>query len=262
MKKVTTKSIVEYYNKRVSEHGDSGHSTLLDDNLRALEVETVQQWLNPKDNVLEVFCGNGVSTLEFSGNCAHITACDLSDKMIKSAKVNLKQCKQPITNVTFEQCDVTGIDNSYSPGQFNTVVSVRGLINLPSRELQKEVILKLHKLLPNKGKFIFIEGYRNGLERINQLRTQNSLKPLEEPWYDKYFEEPELQQFLNQYFTVKEERNLDIYFLVSRVLYPLACLPNEPDFSNLCNTVARLLVPYARTNVGTTLLICRCLEKK
>ena len=262
VKEITTERILEYYNQRVSEHGDSGHSTLLDDNMRMLEIGTVQNWLSPTDNVLEVFCGNGVTTLEIAGHCNSVVACELSEKMFESASRNLKQRKPFRTNVTFERRNALEIDEAYSAGQFDTVLSVRGLINLPSWELQKEMILKIHKLLPKGGKYLFIEGYRNGLSKINDLRKEFSLKPLSEPWYDNNLEEPELSEFLLQYFTVKDERNLDIYFLTSRVLYPLACLPSEPQFSSTCNTVARLLVSYARADAGASLLICRCLEKK
>jgi SAM-dependent methyltransferase len=253
---------IKYYDGRVSQHGDTGHSTLLDDNMRVLEIETVENWLGETDRVLEVFCGNGVSTLEFATHCSHVVACDLSEKMIVSAMRNLADRRPIRKNVRFEQRNILDIDSAYTPGQFDTVVSIRGLINLPSRDLQKEAILKIHGLLPKNGKFIFIEGYRNGLNAINRLRKKFSLKPLSMPWYDNYFEEPELSEFLLNLFRVKDKRNLDIYFFVSRVLYPLACLPSEPEFSNICNTVARLLVPYARIEEGTTLLICQCLEKK
>ena len=257
-----TKQIIDYYDARVTEHRDSGHSTLLDDNLRKLEIETVENWLTDSDRVLEIFCGNGLSTLEFAKRCKSVVACDLSEKMIESAKRNLAGRKPSSTNVTFEKQDVLEIDKAYSPGQFDTVVSVRGLINLPSFGAQKEAILKVHGLLPKRGKFIFLEGYRNGLERINDLRAKFSLKPLSEPWYDRYFEDPELSDFLGEHFDVGDERNLDMYFLVSRVLYPHAVSPAEPEFSNVCNTVARLLLSYARTDEGTTLMVCRCLIKK
>ena len=257
-----TRKIIEYYDARAAEHGDSGHSTLLDDNMRALEIETVQTWLAETDRALEVFCGNGVSTLEFATHCESVVACDLSEKMIASARRNLSNRRPSVTNVTFEQRDVMEIGRAYSAGQFNAVVSIRGLINLPSRAAQKEAIRKIHSLLPERGKFIFIEGSRDGLKKLNGLRGKHSLKPLLEPWYDNYFEEPELSEFLHGLFKVRHERNLDLYFLVSRVLYPQACQPSEPEFKNLCNTVARLLVPHARTDQAASLLICRCLEKK
>jgi ubiquinone/menaquinone biosynthesis C-methylase UbiE len=261
MESTNTDKIISYYNERATKARESGHATLLDDNLRRLEIETVKNWLKPDDRVLEIFCGNGVSTLELAGSCREIVACDLSEKMIEWAQHNLANHEPPRTNVTFRHGNVMDIDTMFTPGEFDAVMSIRGVSNLPTRELQKEAILKVHKLLPPKGKYIFVEGDRDGLARINAMREQFSLKPINEPWYDNYFVEPELSDFLRQHFIIKEERKLDIYFLVSRILYPLAAQPDEPAFDHLCNTVARMLVPYADTNLGTSLLRCLYLEK-
>ena len=261
MEDVNTEKIISYYNGRVTEAGESGHATLLDDNMRIVEVEIVKNWLSPSDKALEIFCGNGVSTLQFAESCQSIVACDLSEKMIESAKRNLAQHNPPRTNVEFKSCNVMDIGTIFAPGQFNTVITVRGLSNLPTRDLQKQAILQVHKLLPTKGKFLFLEGDRDGLGRINEQRAQLGLKPLNEPWYDNYFVEPELSDFLSGYFRVVEEKKMDIYFLVSRILYPFAALPNEASFDNLCNTVARLLVPYADTQLGTSMMKCLYLEK-
>jgi ubiquinone/menaquinone biosynthesis C-methylase UbiE len=182
--------------------------------------------------------------------------------MIEFAQKNLSEQKTEIENVSFEVRNVLDIDKAYSEEQFNTVVSVRGLINLPSWELQKQAIEKVYKILPKGGKFIFLEGSKQGLDKINEFRAKFSLPLVSEPWYDKHFNLPQLMEYTNQYFSVQDERNLDIYFLVSRILYPLAALPNEAEFSNICNTVARLLVPFAKTDAGTTLLNSICFIKK
>lgn len=254
--------IIERIDLCVTEHGHIRQPTLPDNNMRILEIETVQSWLSGNDRVLEIFCGDGISTVEYATHCKHVIGCDPSESVIDSAKRYLA-CRKPFrANVSFEKCDVLDIDSVYSRNRFDVVVSIRGLINLPTREMQKEAILRIHNLLPQNGKFIFIEGCRNGLAAINTLRDQYALQPLIEPRHDNYFAEPELTTFLQDYFTVSDERNLDIYFLVSRVLYPLAAKPSEPEFGNVCNSVARLLIPYANTQAATSLLICRCLSKK
>lgn len=258
----TTQKIIEYYDGRVTQYGLSGKSTLLDDNMRILEIETVNSWLSPTDKVLDIFCGNGVSTVEFAKHCESIVGLDLSQKMIEAARERLAQDKSLPTNISFENGNVLELHNKFSEGQFNTVVSVRGLINLPSLELQKEAITSVHKMLPSGGKLIFLEGSRDGLEKINQLRTQFELPPIKEPWYDKFFEIRELLEFMSPLFDTQATRSLDPYFLVSRILYPLAAKPEEAQFENICNKVARLIVPYVKTDENTTLLICKCFVKK
>jgi SAM-dependent methyltransferase len=258
----STEQNIEYWNERALKYEKTGQATLLDDNMRRLEIETVQRWLEPNSNVLEVFCGNGSSTLEFARFCNSIVACDLSENMINLARRYLCEEKNRCKNVLFEKNDILEIDKAYALGRFDTVVSVRGLINLPSWELQKEAILKIHKLLPDGGKFVFIEGSQEGFEAINDIRKIHSLPALKQPWYDRYFSASLLDTFMDDYFSINDEMKFDMYFLVSRVLYPISCFPKEPEFKSVCNTVARLLVSYAQTDLGTTLLIGKLYTKK
>jgi len=262
MSDVTTDKIIDYYNSRAEKFGTTGQATLLDDNMRILEVETVQRWLEPTDNVLEIFCGNCVSSLEFAKKCRSIHSVDLSENMIAQAQKNLAATQPPVTNASIQQMNVLDLDKNFQPGRFDTVVSVRGLINLPSWEMQQEAIKKVAGLLPGGGKLIFLEGVREGLERVNELRAGYGLPPLNEPWYDRYFSLPQLDDFMSDFFTVKAEAHMNMYFLVSRVLYPAACLPEDPRFDNICNTVARMLQPFAQTEENSTLMVCRCYEKR
>jgi len=262
MEEKKTRKIIEYYNNRLSKYGVSGKATLLDDNMRMLEIEAVTTWLSPSNKVLDVCCGNGVSTVEFAKYCESIVGIDLSEKMIDTARRLLNSRKSLPRSISFEVGNILDLDSIYPVGRFDTVVSTRGLINLPSWELQQQAILNIHKILPTGGKFIFIEGTKDGLQRINKLRNQLSLKPIRQPWYDNYFKEGRTTRFLEKYFDTHATWNLDVYFLISRVLYPFACLPAEPSLDNICNTVARLLTRYVNADTGTSLLILRCLIKK
>lgn len=116
--------------------------------------------------------------------------------------------------------------------------------------------------MPAGGKLTFLEGSQDGLDAINRLRARFALKPLQEPWYDKHFDSREFFEFVEPLFEVEATRSLDPYFLMSRVLYPLAVAPEEPRFDHPCNTMARMAVPFMKTDEGTTLLICAKLRKR
>ena len=79
---ITTPDIVSYWNNRVSESTDPGAATLLDWNMRMLEIDTVASWLEPHDTVLDAFCGNAVTTVELAQYCASITGVDLSERHV------------------------------------------------------------------------------------------------------------------------------------------------------------------------------------
>lgn len=257
-----TNRIIDYWNQRVTRYGATGEATLLDSNMRTIEVETVTSWLTPNDRVVELFCGNGVSTIEFAKHCESIVGIDLSDKMLQAASTLLERRKSVRGKVSFEKHNVLDLDDFALPGRFDTVVSVRGLINLPSWELQQQALTSIHRALPQGGKFILVEGSRDGLGKINELRKGLGLKPLKEPWYDNHFDTQTLMDFMGRYFEVQASRDLSVYFLISRVLYPLACAPEEPAFSHVCNTVARLVVPYVQAHEQASLLLCRCFTRK
>ena len=254
--------IVEYYDKRVEKYGASSGATLLDSNMRLLETQCAASWLSSEDAVLDVFCGNGITTVELARHCRSITGIDLSTKMIETAKGYVESRKPRLDNVSFANLNILDIQKVFAPESFDAVTSIRGLINLPSWELQKQAISSIGELLPKGGKFVFLEGSKNGLDRINELRDQFRLPRLEEPWYDKHFDEEALLELLSERFDVVETRNLDTYFLLSRVLYPLAVLPDEPKFEHVCNTVARFAVDHLHTDQKVSLLICLCLKKR
>ncbi|MCQ9207273.1 MAG: class I SAM-dependent methyltransferase [Omnitrophica bacterium] len=254
--------IITYYNNRVTQYGLSGKSTLLDYNMQLLEIEIASSRLEQTDMALDVCGGNGVSTLALAKHCKPVTGFGLSQKMIETAQKSLSSRKSASRNIFFNTGNVLNSDKIYAPGRFNAVVSVRGLINLPSWKLQQRAILNIHKILPRGGKFIFIEGSADGLRNINKLREKFSLPPLKEPGYDKHFETSTLPEFMTKYFNSRASKNLDTYFLISRIFYPLATLPDKPEFDSVCNTVAKLTVPYVQTDTNTTLLICRYFTKK
>jgi hypothetical protein len=79
----TTEDNVVYYNGRVAQCGTAGAATLPDENMRALEIESVQHRLDPAVVPLEIFCGSGVSTLEFVACCRRIVGCGLWERMIE-----------------------------------------------------------------------------------------------------------------------------------------------------------------------------------
>lgn len=254
--------IVNYWDGRASKHGVSGLSTLLDHNMRTLETETATSWLRSADRVLDIFCGNGASTVQLARKVQRITGVDLSTRMLEAAAQQLRQPQAPPTNVSFEKCNVLEVASRFPPGAFDAVTSIRGLINLPTWELQKQAIASIHQILPKGGRLVMIEGSRVGLDAINELRAARNLAPINEPWFDRYFDDSELDRFLEPLFAEESTRDLSAYFLVSRVLYPEAALPAEPSFDHVCNVAARLLVPFVDTKKFASLVFCKHLVKR
>ncbi|MDQ7062681.1 MAG: class I SAM-dependent methyltransferase [candidate division KSB1 bacterium] len=252
------KKIIEYYEEKARLHGVSSKATLQDDYMRELEIETASQWLNKEDRVLDVCCGNGITTVKLARFCKHILGIDLSKEMIRNGMKLLKTID--LQNVEFQVGDVLSLEPWQD--QFNTVISIRGLINLPSWEMQKNAIKEIHRILPEGGKYIFIEGWKEGLQTINTLRREFGLNEIPMPWHNLHFSEPELEDFMKNYFVEADTRDLSIYFLISRVLYPAAVFPEEPNFSHFCNKMAKSLVQFAKAAQPCSLILCKLFIRK
>ena len=89
----------------------------------------VADLIEPEDEVLECACGTGMLTEVIAPKCAHITATDFSDKMLKRAE---KKCR-PYTNVSFANADITRL--AYADGSFDKVVAAN-VIHLLDDPLQ------------------------------------------------------------------------------------------------------------------------------
>ncbi|MBR2552468.1 MAG: class I SAM-dependent methyltransferase [Erysipelotrichaceae bacterium] len=77
----------------------------------------VADLIGPGDEVLECACGTGMLTEVIAPKCVHITATDLSGKMLKRAE---KKCRQ-YTNVSFAKADIDQL--AFADGSFDKVIA-------------------------------------------------------------------------------------------------------------------------------------------
>ena len=254
---VETSDIIKYYNHRAAQYGSAPGATLCDNNARDLEIATAKKWIDKNDVVLDIFCGHGLTSVKLANHCKYLIGIDLSPKMMAIAEKR----QYPGANFKFVFGDINNIDRLFKDGNITTVTSIRGLINLPSLDKQKQAIDKIYKLLPYGGKFICIEGWKDGIDQINKFRADYELNPIIIPWFDRYFNE-EILNFILDKFTLSEDVDLSPYFLISRVLYPAACSPDEPDFNSICNIIARMSVSYLNSTSSCSLLKCLLFLKR
>lgn len=111
------------------------------------KLDITRGYLRPDMEVLEVGCGSGATALLHAPHVKHILATDFSARMIEIAKA--RAAEQGVTNVTFEQADITSFDKP--DGSFDMVLALSVLHLMEDRDA---AIGTIHRLLKPGGYFI------------------------------------------------------------------------------------------------------------
>lgn len=111
------------------------------------KLDITRGYLRPDMEVLEVGCGSGATALLHAPHVKHILATDFSARMIEIAKA--RAAEQGVTNVTFEQADITSLDKP--DGSFDMVLALSVLHLMEDRDA---AIGTIHRLLKPGGYFI------------------------------------------------------------------------------------------------------------
>jgi SAM-dependent methyltransferase len=204
---------------------------------RWLEVENIKDFLRPKDRVLDVGCGNGWTTIRIAPLVGEIVGIDTSSGMVARAR---QAAVDLAGRATFHARDVLDLDPA-DFGLFDVALSERCLINLPGWPEQKRAIANIASVLKPGGRFIFVEGSRQGRERLNALREAVGLETMPPVWHNVDFDEEETLRFLERHFDVEVRRHFGVYDFVSRIIHPLMVAPEPPQYQSRFNEAAAML---------------------
>lgn len=219
--------IKEHYTKEAKEHGLSPESTMPDSGVRELEINILKKYIQKISDgrerimmVLEVGCGNGYTASQlhrYFKNMSFVCT-DTNKDMIKLAK------KRKLKNVDFKVLSATNL--RLNGKSFDIAYTERCLINLPSWEEQKKVIIGIHKVLKKGGFLLLIENFNSGWMMLNKSRETLGLEPIRQKWHNIALDDTAFDDFIKKYFIFSDfvEGNdnnfLSMYFYGSRVLYP------------------------------------------
>jgi len=156
-------------------------------------------------------------------------------------------------NVLFKQVDFLGkytCDNDY-----DLIISQRFLINLMEWPLQQKVLLDLMSKLKPGGKLLMLEGSRQGVDSLNELRRAWALDPIPIKWHNLFLDDGLLISFMQQNgYGLVEQDGLGTYFMLTRGIRPtldadvnwdcdfnrLAALPGMRDLLGFKTAFSRL----------------------
>lgn len=111
------------------------------------KLDITRKYLNPQSDILEFGCGSGATAITHAANANHVTAIDISEKMIEIAKQNSTQAGA--RNVTFQTGTLDDI--TFRNSTFDVVLGLNILHLL--KDVDK-TISQINTALKNDGVFI------------------------------------------------------------------------------------------------------------
>lgn len=237
-----TADVRQFWDDQANEFGASDLATAPDHYYRLMEIDRIKSKLIDHQDVLDVGCGNGYSTIEFAKALPRSTfiGVDYSAPMIAYAKAAALAANSP---AIFAEGDVRSLEQceAITGRRFDTIISERCLINLKDWDEQREAILSLKRLLKPTGRILLVENTQEGLANLNKLRAQFDLHEIKVRWHNFYIPQNELERFAVKNFRVESVENIgNLYYILSRVLYAkLAQIEGkEPQYDHVINEIA------------------------
>jgi 2-polyprenyl-3-methyl-5-hydroxy-6-metoxy-1,4-benzoquinol methylase len=219
---MSVKKIKEHWGHKAKEfiqkpNGKMGN-TLYDENLRSLEINSIQKYITSGSKVLDVGCGNGFSTIQFANeNDIIIDGMDYSKEMINNANTLLGGYPLLSNRIRFFIGDI--MEGGYHK-KYDIVITERCLINLETWGNQQKAILNIKKMLKDKGKLIMLEGFEDNLNDLNQVRKNFNLEPIKVVWHNLFFNKKKFESFILPHFKIDQIDNFgSTYMLITRSLF-------------------------------------------
>jgi len=212
---------------------DPATVSLMDRNLKRLEIDTITPFLEENFKALDIGCGDGESTAEYAKKVAEIIGVDYSRTMVKKSLGRVGVLRK---NITLLQADILNLP--FCQEVFDVVITERCLINLESWELQQKALENIREVLKEGGLYLMLETTLQGLRVLNDMREKVGLKPIPMPWHNQNFDLEKLLPFLEKGFQLIQRKSFGLYYFLSRVIHPLLVAPEEPRYDAKMNQIA------------------------
>ncbi len=188
--------------------------SLIDQNLRILETESVLRHLSSDDVILDLGCGAAESTVMYARAVSKCVGLEQSKTMLEKAEILAES--HGISNIDFIRGDALSLGSEL--GKFDVVISQRVVINFMTWDEQKIVLNNAIEALKIGGKLILIENTFEGFENLNSFRRELGLPNIKlHDWHNYFLVYGRFKEFMSHRMTLIEEDNFNTYYLLTRV---------------------------------------------
>lgn len=225
------------------------YATSRDYNARELEILAIRRALREPGAVLDLGCGNGYTLLALGAELDErwkLIGIDFSPNLIVGARKLLEERRDTLVSVPeFVQADAITYLADTSDASVDYVITERFVQNMPSPEVQQQVVRDIHRVLRPGGRLLMCEGSGTGFDALNDIRSALGLSVIPSTSRENVsairFDDAEIERFVTDEvsFDFVDKVGFSTFFLIARVLHPLLAAPDPPRFDAAINDFAR-----------------------
>lgn len=224
-----SREIKEFWAEQARAHGESPAASWSDHRVIELEIAAIGARLQPGQRVLDAGCANGYSSVHYAALGADVVGVDYIPEMIENAESRRRALPADVAGrLTFRVGDVMSLD--LDDASFDTVVSTRVIINLPSWDEQLRGLQECVRVLKPGGLFLLSEATEQGWKRLNALRSEWGMGDIPMPPFNLYLDQERVAQALADDVEVEEIADFaSSYYVATRLLKPLLAAGAQSD---------------------------------
>lgn len=222
-KKLNIAEIKKYWTRQALEYAQSSSASWSDRMAIELEIKEIIKYLAAGDNVLDIGCGNGYSTMQFAvSRQIKIKGVDYVSEMIKQARLRVK--KLPVKfrkTIDFDIKDMTALKEQSET--YDKVIVIRTVINLGTWNCQLKGLKECARVLKSGGMLLLSEATLQGWRKLNKTRREFGLPNITMPFFNLYLDQEKIIKALSPYLQLVNIVNFSsTYYIGTRLLKPLS----------------------------------------
>lgn len=226
--------IHKYWNNQAVKYGQSPSASWSDLMVMEMEIREILKYLQDGDEVLDIGCANGHSTINFAlKKKVNIRGVDYIPEMIKQAKNKLIGVKKALLgSVDFQVGDITNLNET--DDFYDKAIVIRVIINLADWQRQLASLRECSRIIKPGGLLLLSEATLQGWNRLNKFRNEWGLPDIPMPPFNLYLDQDKVKEELADTLELIELRNFSsTYYVATRVIKPLlAKVMKDVDAAN------------------------------
>jgi SAM-dependent methyltransferase len=236
---VDLSQIRDYWEKASTQaiDADDLRPTARDPYLQQVVEAAIEKWVWPAAQLLDIGCGDGASTVRFAKRAKHCHGVDFIERYVSIARENA-ECLS-VHNVDFIQGNVMDLrPTRLQVGLCDIVTTIRCLINLSNWGNQQIALKEIAGTIKSGGLYLLSEGWSDGWEGLNRVRSRAGLGPIELVKYNCLINRTRFESYISDDFEILHYENLGFYIFMSRVFQPSYVAPEAPKHLHEINRFA------------------------